>query len=191
MKTTKTLKTILAAAALASAMAVTPALASGTHGGHDMGAMSGDMKKQHDAMEAKMNDTSAFGVKGDPKKATRTVRVEASEIMYNLKSIDVKLGETIKFVLVNKGEQAHELTVGDAAYQDNARKMMAMMADMGMDPASPEHAAMHASAGNTVITQPGQTKEFAWTFTKAGKFEFSCNMIGHSEAGMKGAITVK
>lgn len=178
---------------LATALFLTaaPALAAGAHGGHDMGAMSGDMKKQHDEMEAKMNDTSAFGVKGDVRKATRTVRVEASEIMYNLKSIDVKLGETVKFVLVNKGEQAHELTVGDASYQDNARKMMAMMADMGMDPASPEHAAMHASSGNIVITQPGQTKEFAWTFTKAGTFAFSCNMIGHSEAGMKGAIAVK
>ncbi|HAJ46131.1 MAG TPA: copper-binding protein, partial [Alphaproteobacteria bacterium] len=105
--------------------------------------------------------------------------------------IDVKVGETIKFVLVNKGEQAHELTVGDAAYHDNARQMMTMMTEMGMDPSSPEHAAMHAGAGNTAIAQPGQSKEVVWTFSKPGNFEFSCNMIGHSEAGMKGAISVK
>lgn len=195
MRTTNMMKLLMAATALAGVLAMPAAWAAGAHGGghggHDMGAMSADMKKKHDAMEAKMNDTSAFGVKGDPKKATRTIRVEASEIMYNLKSIDVKVGETIKFVLVNKGEQAHELTVGDAAYQDNARQMMTMMAEMGMDPASPDHAAMHAGAGNTAIAAPGQSKEFAWMFTKPGKFEFSCNMIGHSEAGMKGAITVK
>lgn len=189
------MKSILSAAILASALAIAPAIAAGPHGhghgGHDMRKMSADMKKQHDDLEAKLNDTSAFGVKGELKKASRTIRVEASEIMYNLRSVDVKLGETVKFVLVNKGEQAHELTVGDAAYQDNGRKMMTMMSEMGMDPASPEHAAMHAGAGNTAIAQPGQTKEFAWTFSKAGTFEFSCNMTGHSEAGMKGAISVK
>jgi uncharacterized cupredoxin-like copper-binding protein len=177
---------------LAAALTLAPAYAAGPHDhGHHGHKMSDEMQKQHDELEKKLNDTSAFGVKGDPKKAARIVKVEASEIMYDLKSLDVKLGETVKFVLVNKGEQAHELTVGDAAYQEAARKMMTMMGEMGMDPSSPEHAAMHAGAGNTAIAQVGKTAEVAWTFTKAGKFEFSCNMIGHSEAGMKGAITVK
>lgn len=184
--------TMLAAAAFAGALALVPVHAAGEHGhGHHGHKMSGEMKKKHDEMEAKLNDTSAFGVKGDPKKAARTVRIEASEIMFAPKSIEVKTGETIKFVLVNKGEQAHELTVGDGAYQDVARKMMTMMTEMGMDPSSPEHATMHAGAGNTAIAQPGQSKEVVWTFSKPGNFEFSCNMIGHSEAGMKGTISVK
>lgn len=191
----KKLRAVIAAATLAGFSALPPAWAAGTHGGghggHDMGAMPAEMKRTHDEMEARLKDTSAFGVRGDPDKATRTVRIEAAEIMYNLESIDVKLGETVKFVLVNKGEQAHELTVGDRAYQDSAREMMTMMAEMGMEPASPEHEAMHASAGNTAIAQPGQSKEFAWTFTKPGTFEFACNIVGHSEAGMKGVIVVK
>lgn len=167
-----------------------PVLASGD--GHDHGAKSdasGEMAGMHET-EAKLADTSAFGMKGDPARVSRTVTIEATEIRYDTEALQFKAGETIRFVLTNKGEQPHELTIGDAAYQAVARQMMAHMAEMGMDLASPEHASMHASAGNTVIARVGETKEIVWTFTKAGNFEFSCNMIGHSEVGMKGTIMV-
>jgi len=167
-----------------------PALADGS--GHDHGTKSdtsGHMAGMQE-FETKLADTSAFGMKGDSARVSRTVAIEATEIRYDIERLEFKAGETVRFVIINKGEQVHELTIGDAAYQETARKMMAHMAEMGMDLTSPEHAAAHASAGNTVVVQVGETKEIVWTFTKAGSFEFSCNMIGHPEVGMKGPIEV-
>ena len=179
---------VASAAFLASAAASDGHQGHGGHGGH---AMSPEMKAKHDALEAKMKDTSAFGQKGDPKKATRTVAINATDIAFDIKSIDVKLGETVKFVVENKGDMTHEFTIGDEAYQKTASTMMTMMTEMGMDASSPEHAKMHADMANTAIVLPMEIKTIAWTFTKPGTFSFSCNMIGHAEAGMTGRITVK
>lgn len=170
---------------------VSSALATGT--GHDHGSMPGmsdEMASMMTGMDRQMGDTSAFGHKDEPSKATRTIDIEASEIMFNKTALEVSAGETVRFVVSNKGEQPHEFTIGDGAYQELARQMMTHMTGMGMDASSAEHATIHASAGNTVTLDAGETKEIVWTFTKAGAFEFSCNIPGHSEAGMKGTIAV-
>jgi len=161
-----------------------PALAAGT--GHDHGSMPGMMAD----MDSRMADTAAFGRKGEAARVTRTIGIEASEIMFNTTALEFSAGETVRFVVSNKGDQPHEFTIGDGAYQELARQMMTHMTGMGMDASSAEHATIHASAGNTVTLDVGETKEIVWTFTKAGAFEFSCNMPGHSEAGMKGTIAV-
>lgn len=185
-------KSFLVAAVMG--LTVSPAIAAQDHGhGSVHGAghgMSQDMAEMMKEMDRQMADTSAFGRKGDISKVTRTVIIEASEIRFDTAELDFKVGETIRFVIVNNGEQPHEFTIGDAAYQERARQAMAHMIEMGMDPVTPEHAAMHASAGNTVTLDVGDTKEIVWTFTETGSFEFSCNLIGHSEVGMKGGIVV-
>jgi uncharacterized cupredoxin-like copper-binding protein len=38
---------------------------------------------------------------------------------------------------------------------------------------------------------PGQQRELIWKFTRAGNFEFDCNVPGHYEAGMRGVIEVR
>ena len=177
---------MMALALLGIGTLTSPALASGSGHTHDAQHDMPGMKE----MDAKLADTAAFGAKGESGQATQTIRIEASEIKFDVETLNVRVGETVRFVLTNKGEQPHELTIGDTAYQDVARQMMTHMAEMGMDLASPEHAAMHADAGNTVIVREGETKELVWTFSKAGTFEFSCNMPGHSEVGMKGTIVV-
>lgn len=133
---------------------------------------------------------AAYGQPGDPKKAGRTVRIEASEIKFDVAQLTFKAGETVKFVLVNKGEQDHELTIGDAAMQLEHRKMMQQMAAMpNMDMSKmPGH--KHA-AQSMVSVKPGETKELVWQFTKPGSFEFACNFPGHAEVGMAGTITVR
>jgi uncharacterized cupredoxin-like copper-binding protein len=168
-----------------------PVIAAGT--GHDHGSMpgmTGDMTDMMGEMDRQMADTSAFGHKDSAAKATRTVEIEASDIKFDTAGLTFEAGETVRFVVVNNGEQPHEFTIGDADYQETARRMMTHMTEMGMDPVAPEHAAMHAPAGNTVTLDIGETKEIVWTFTKAGTFEFSCNIPGHSEVGMKGTIAV-
>jgi uncharacterized cupredoxin-like copper-binding protein len=37
---------------------------------------------------------------------------------------------------------------------------------------------------------PAGTSEILWRFSKMGTFEFACLIPGHSEAGMKGVVTV-
>lgn len=137
---------------------------------------SADGMKHHGA-QAEMS----IGHKGIAKDVNRTITIEASEIAFDVKNIDVKAGETIRFVLINKGEQPHELALGSADEQSAHRDMMAEMAGMKM-----EHA-----EGNSVSTEPGETKELIWTFTKAGAFEFACNYPGHAELGMTGPLMVK
>ncbi len=180
----------LAFAGLGLVLLAAPALAAGSGHEHDAKADSSGHMAGMQEFETKLADTSAFGMKGDPARVSRTINIEASEIRYDVEKLGFKAGETVRLVITNKGEQPHELTIGDENYQEVARQMMAHMAEMSMDMASPEHAAQHASAGNTVVVQVGETKEIVWTFTKAGSFEFSCNMVGHPEVGMKGPIEV-
>jgi uncharacterized cupredoxin-like copper-binding protein len=191
-----TFKQSLLAAIALSALAFSPtALAAGGHDmkGMDMPGMtmSADMDKMHEELEATLADTSAFGEKGDPAAASKTVKVVGEEIRYDVTSLTLKAGDTITFQFTNKGEQPHEFTIGDAAYQEAAKQMMTMMTEMGMDMTAPEHEAVHAKAGNTVIVKPGETKSVTWKFTKPGEFLFACNFVGHSEAGMLGTISVK
>lgn len=185
-------KSFLVAAVMG--LMASPAIAAQDHGhgsAHGAGhGMSRDMAEMMKEMDRQMADTSAFGRKGEVSKVTRTVNIEASEIRFDTAKLDFKVGETIRFVIVNNGEQPHEFTIGDATHKETAREMMRHMIEMGMDPVATEHAAMHASAGNTVTLDAGETKELVWTFTEAGSFEFSCNLIGHSEVGMKGGIVV-
>ena len=135
-------------------------------------------------------DVTAFGQPGDVKKISRTVRIEATEIKYNLSELTFKVGETVKFVFVNKGEQDHELSLGDSATQLKHRKMMQDMAAMpGMDMSKmPGHEGMDDTM---LMTKPGETKELVWQFTKAGTVEFACNYPGHAEVGMAGKIVVR
>ncbi len=185
--------TVSAAAILGSLWLSPVALAAGEKGGHDMAGMnmSGDMGKMHEEMEAKLADTSAFGEKGTPSSATKTVKIVGEEIRYDVTALTLKTGDTVTFQFTNKGEQPHEFTIGDTAYQEAAKQMMAMMTEMGMDMTAPEHEAAHAEAGNTVIVKPGETKSLTWKFTKPGDFLFACNFVGHSVAGLLVNITVK
>lgn len=157
-------------------IAVSMSLASGAFLAHEAaaGAVENDMHHH-------MQGEAAFGEPGNPKKVTRTVTITATEIAFDIKKLTVKKGETVRFVLVNKGEQPHELTIAGEAEQIAHRKMMQQMAGMSMD---------HSDANN-VSAEPGETKELVWTFTKAGTIEFACNYPGHAEVGMVGEIEVK
>ena len=145
----------------------------------------------HEAMDGEMHgatehrgDALPFGMPGDPKRVTRTVRITATEIAFDVKKLDFRKGETVRFIFVNKGEQPHEFMIADAAEQEEHRQMMQNMAGMAM-------ASMGHNDPNTVSADPGETKELVWTFSKAGSFEFACNYPGHAEVGMTGPLTVK
>ena len=135
-------------------------------------------------MAGEGHDMAAYGEPGNPSEVTRTVTITATEIVYDVRELQFKVGETVKFVLVNKGEQDHELVVADAAEQKEHREMMLMMAqNPGM--------VMEHDDKNMVTAKPGETRSFVWKFTKAGTFQFACNLPGHAEVGMLGKIDVQ
>lgn len=158
---------VLVAAFLTASASASPILASADHGG----------------------DTP-YGRPGEPAKVTQVVRITATEIDYNIHNLTFTKGQTVKFILVNKGEQEHELMIGDEATQEEHRQMMAEMPGVS-------HEEMEAKMGihdddeNSIDTKPGETKALVWQFTKAGTFEFACNYPGHAEVGMEGKITVR
>ena len=147
--------------------------------------------------------TYAFGQPAPADKATRTVEVTLRDIAFEPKSLDVKAGETMRFVLVNKGQLLHEFNLGDAAMHAEHQKHMLMMQQMGMlTPTAMQHDmskmdhSQHDMSGmahddpNTVMLEPGQSAELTWTFSQSTGLEFACNIPGHYQAGMVGTIKV-
>lgn len=147
-------------------------------------------------------ETFTFGEAAPAAKATRTVEVVLQDISFSPTSIDVKAGETVRFVLVNKGQLLHEFNLGDAAMHAEHQKEMLKMQSSGMLTATGmgkmDHSAMgHGDMGgmkhddpNSVLVEPGKTAELTWTFAKATGLEFACNIPGHYQAGMVGKLTV-
>lgn len=124
----------------------------------------------------------AFGTPADPATATRTVDITMSGTTFAFEpdSVDVKTGETVKFVVANNSDLQHEFVIGDDATQAEHHQEMA------------EHGAHGAMAdeANGFLLPPHTTKTLAWTFTEAGQVIFGCHVPGHWEGGMRGTVEV-
>jgi uncharacterized cupredoxin-like copper-binding protein len=110
--------------------------------------------------------------------ATRVLDVMMDDIKFEPGQLDVKAGQTIKFVFHNRGKLVHEAVIGDAAAQDAHEKEMAGMADMPMH------------EPGTVTVQPGTTGDVTYTFAKVGQSLIGCHQPGHYAAGMKVVVNV-
>lgn len=124
------------------------------------------------------------GEQGDPKKPSRTIEVVMSrqvpKMYYRPDKIEVRQGEQIRFVLKNADNlKDHEFVL--ATEKENLEHAEAMKADPNMEHHEP----------NAKKLRSKQNGELLWRFTKAGEFEFSCNLPGHREAGMVGKVIVK
>lgn len=120
------------------------------------------------------------GMPGDPNKVTRAIEVVMSDDMkFTPAKLNVKRGETIRFVLRNAGQIKHEMVIGPMAELKQHAELMRRMP--GMEHAEP----------NQVTLAPGKTGELVWQFTKAGAVDFACLEPGHFEAGMTGKVSVK
>ncbi|WP_286915081.1 MULTISPECIES: cupredoxin domain-containing protein [unclassified Pseudomonas] len=145
-------------------------------------------------------NTFAFGEPAPAAKATRTVEVVLKDIAFEPKSLQVKAGETVRFVLINQGQLPHEFNLGDKAmHAEHQKEMLAMQGKLftagmnheGMDHGQMNHGAHGHDTGNTVLVQPGQRAELTWTFRKSAPIEFACNVPGHYQAGMVGPLTIE
>ncbi|VVO70311.1 hypothetical protein PS862_01303 [Pseudomonas fluorescens] len=145
--------------------------------------------------------TFDFGQPAPAAKATRSIEVVMGDMSFTPKAIEIKAGETVRFVLVNKGRLLHEFNLGDAAMHARHQQEMLKMQQSGMltptgmkdmDHGSMpgmDHGMKHDDP-NSVLVEPGKTAELTWTFSKATHLEFACNIPGHYQAGMVGQLTV-
>lgn len=123
---------------------------------------------------------SAAGQPGDPAKVSRTVEVQMDDTMrFTPSQVQVKAGETIRFMVVNKGKLPHEMVLGSMKELEEHAEMMRKMPDM-----------KHAEA-NQVSLGPGQRGGIVWTFDTPGNVAFACLIPGHKEAGMVGQVAVQ
>jgi len=127
----------------------------------------------------------AFGHPALATAATRTVEVTLGDMYFEPKALEVKAGETVRFVLHNQGQVEHEFSLGDAAMHARHQKEMIEHAAMGHSMAGMQH-----EDPNTVMVAPGQRAELTWAFAKATGLEFACNVPGHYQAGMVGQLKV-
>ena len=93
----------------------------------------------------------------------------------------VPAGLPVTFVVTNTGRIAHELTLGDEEAQEHHEQEMA---EQGAT-------AMAHDEDNTILVEPGATKELVFTFDEPGSSLAGCHVPGHYAAGMRALITVE
>jgi len=127
-----------------------------------------------------MTEEKSFGKPGNAKKATRTIRIEMSDTMrFFPDTIQVKRGETIRFVVSNTNKLMHEIVFGSMEELKEHADLMKKHPGMEHDEPYMAHVA------------PGRTETIVWQFTKSGEFYYGCLLPGHFEAGMVGKIAVR
>ena len=120
-----------------------------------------------------------WGIAGEARHARRSIKVGMGDDMrFSPDRLEVREGETVRFVIRNTGRVMHEFVIGTRAESARHAELMVKFPDM-------EHDEPHMAH-----VPPGKTGEIVWTFNRAGQFEFACLIAGHYQAGMVGLVTV-
>ena len=161
-----TMKTWIGAAALAALLAAgSPVLAHG--------------EKPHAANAVVKKEQKPWGIAGEAKAAKRTIEVAMGDDMrFRPDRIELRQGETVKFVVRNTGKVMHEFVIGNKKELDEHAALMVKFPEMEHDEPYMAHVG------------PGKSGEIVWTFNRAGDFHFACLIAGHYSAGMVGRIVV-
>ena len=138
--------------------------------GMDMKAMRGQMPSPGEAFP--------FGRPGTAARVDRIIRITATEFKYEPATISVRAGETVEFVVTNKGMLDHELFLGTVSEQKDHEK------EMSASPSQPMH------DPNGIAVPKGKTASLIWTFTKPMTIQYACHVPGHYAAGMYGVLTI-
>lgn len=132
------------------------------------------------ARQPMAKEQTPWGIAGDAAAVARTVTIAMSDAMrFTPDKLQVKRGETLRFVLKNDGAMLHEMVIGTPAVLKEHAALMRKFPDMEHD----EPYLAHVAAG--------RQGEIVWRFNRAGDFDFACLIPGHYEAGMVGKIRVR
>jgi uncharacterized cupredoxin-like copper-binding protein len=131
------------------------------------------------ASAALKKEQKPWGIAGDAQDAMRTVEVAmADDMRFTPATIEVRQGETVKFVVHNKGKVLHEMVIGDRKTLHEHAALMQKFPNMEHDEPYMSHVAA------------GRQGTLVWNFNRAGEFDFACLIAGHYQAGMTGKIKV-
>ena len=138
---------------------------------------------------------NAIGTKGKASDVNKVIVVNMYDNYYEPSKIEIKKGETVKFVVKNKGELVHEFNIATKTMHLKHQPEMMMLVEneiilsdkidkkkmMEMVKKNPSMAHSHS---NSVLLSPGESADLIWKFTNSVKIEAACNVPGHYEAGM-------
>ena len=103
---------------------------------------------------------------------TDALRIEPSPLL-------VPAGVPVTFVVTNTGVLDHELFFGDEAAQEQHQQELAQAGGIAHD------------GPNGIALEPGETREFTYTFEAGDVFLAGCHVPGHYPAGMKAEVVVR
>lgn len=112
----------------------------------------------------------------------RVISIDLLDFRFEPAVVDARLGESVRFIAVNRSDLPHELFIGSSVDQD-------------------QHHALHAAArpdmqdelddGSTGIYVPARgTAQVTYRFDHEEEVVMGCHLVGHFEAGMVGVIRV-
>src|SRR5258708_33475241 len=79
------------------------------------------------------HEAFSAGEPGNPKKPSRTIEVEMSEMAFTPDKIEVKRGEQVKFVIRNVGKEDHEFLLATTAENRQHAEVMKKHPEMEHD----------------------------------------------------------
>ncbi|WP_417707885.1 cupredoxin domain-containing protein [Pseudomonas sp.] len=128
---------------------------------------------------ATIREQKPWGIAGDASEVDRSIEMRMTDQMrFTPDNLQIRQGETIRFVHHNDGQMLHEFVIGTRQTLDEHAAMMLRFPGMEHDEPYMAH------------VPPGQVGEMIWTFNRAGEFDFACLIAGHYQAGMVGTIHV-
>ena len=142
-----------------------------------------------------------IGTQGNKDSVDRTIKVSMYDNYYQPNKFKIKKGETIKFIVQNKGELVHEFNIATKEMHLKHQPEMQMMVEheilladkidkkkmMEMAKKNPSMAHKHS---NSVLLSPGESAELIWKFNNSVDLEAACNVPGHYEVGMEAKIDI-
>ena len=143
-----------------------------------------------------------IGEPGQLNEVDRTIEIKMFDNYYEPNQIDIKKGETIKFVVKNLGELVHEFNIANTMmhkkHQPEMEKMVEneiLLADsidkVKMKKMAKMDKAMGHSHSNSVLLEPREKGNIVWKFENAINIEIACNVPGHYQVGMIAKVNIK
>ena len=136
-----------------------------------------------------------IGEKGKLAEIDKIIEVKMYDNYFLPKSINIKRGETVKFVVHNYGDLVHEFNIATKKMHLEHQKEMMKMIEHGIllgdridkvkmkKVAKKDHSMSHTHS-NSILLEPNKSGEIIWKFSTDVALEAACNVPGHYEAGM-------
>ena len=136
-----------------------------------------------------------IGEKGESSEVNRVIEIKMYDNYFEPNEINIKRGETIKFIIQNFGSLVHEFNIATKKmHLEHQPEMLKMMENEILlsdkidyekmkKIAKTDHSMAH-SHSNSVLLEPNKSGEITWKFNTEVTLEAACNVPGHYESGM-------